>query len=88
LELSRHQAKVLTAALLFVKEFRELPEGNAIRNVPEGITSELVKTECLMIQKEVLLQFMEQDLRVRYARPFWEESGKSEADFHPRASVG
>jgi hypothetical protein len=50
--MSRHQAKVLTAALLFVKEFRESPEGNTIRNVPEGITSELVKTECLMIQKK------------------------------------
>lgn len=32
LELSRHQAKVLTSALLFVKEFMELPEGKAIRN--------------------------------------------------------
>jgi hypothetical protein len=62
LELTRHQAKVLSGALVFVKQFIELPEGTPLYNIPtEGIASDLVKAELILIQEEVIRQFKEQD---------------------------
>jgi hypothetical protein len=63
LQLSKHQAKGLNAALAMVNQFLAMPEGAAVYpNLPtKGVEGPLVVSELKLLYDDIVCQFEEQD---------------------------